>query len=182
MNKMFSEKVKFWMKLGGFFLLEGSFLFLLAEKINLTIADLERHITNGEILFAGKNWRELLTINFYSYSQLDFSFINNHWGSGEIFFLVWKFFGFVGVYLFFLLIVSLTFGIFFYLIQKKAGYFWVSFFSLLLIPLLAERREVRSEIFTCFFGGIFFDSMALSKKGNFLEMAFFIADFAIYLG
>lgn len=152
------------MKFCGFLFLSGIFLFLLAEKINLATADLGRHLTNGEILISGKNWKELLTTNFYSYTQPDFSFINHHWGSGVIFFLIWKFFSFSGVHFFFLLIAFLTFGVFFYLAQKKADYFWASFFALLLMPLLAERREVRPEIFTCFFGGIFFLILYLSQK------------------
>lgn len=156
MNEQLSEKTIFWLKLAGFFCLGGLFLVFLTEKINLTTADLGRHLANGELFWQGENRGAFLKTNFYSYTNSDFSFINHHWASGVLFFLIWKIFGFGGVHLFFLLLAFSAFGIFFYLAQKKGGYFWTFIFSLLLIPLLAQRQEVRPEIFGCLFGGIFF--------------------------
>jgi hypothetical protein len=149
-----------YLKIAGFaFLLIWLGIFV-TEKINLTTADLGRHIKNGEILLAGgpeNNARQLLlTTNYYSYTYSDFPFVNHHWGSGVIFFLVWKVASFWGLSLFYLLTSLATFSVFFYMARKEIG-FKISFvLALLLIPLIAERTEVRPEVFTYLFSGIFF--------------------------
>lgn len=145
----------------------AAFIFLLiwlsvfiTEKINLTTADLGRHIKNGEILLTGgleDNARQLLlTTNYYSYTHPDFPFVNHHWGSGIVFFLVWKLASFWGLSLFYLLAMLGTFSVFFYMACREIG-FRISFvIALLLIPLIAQRTEVRPEVFTYLFSGIFF--------------------------
>lgn len=129
-------------------------LFLLAEKINLFTADLGRHLKNGELILNG-NFRSIVDTNFYSYTHTDFPFINHHWLSGVVLFLWQKAFGFGGLSILYLFFFLLAFGLIFYLAQKEFGYRATFLSSVILIPLIADRKEVRPEMFTLFFSATF---------------------------
>lgn len=144
-------------------LLLSFYALFVAHKINLVTADLGRHIKNGELFL---QTRQYLSTNFYSYTEPNFPVNNHHWGSGLIFYLIWKFFGFVGLSAFNLLLSFVIFLIFFYLAQKKAGFNLAVLVSLMVIPLLAERTEIRPEIFSYFLGAIFFYVLTLHQEGE----------------
>lgn len=136
--------------------------FLIADKIDLTTADLGRHLKNGEIVaqsaFSG-NWatfNQLLKTNFYSYTYSDYPFVNHHWGSGVIFYSIEKLFGFGGLSLFYIILSLIVFILFFKLAQKNSNFTISSLTALLLIPLIAERKEIRPEIFSYFLIALFF--------------------------
>ncbi len=124
------------------------------EKIDLTTSDLGRHIKNGEMILDGQFG--VLNTNFYSYTEPDYKFINHHWGSGVIFYLIWKVFGFIGLSIFCLLISLITFFLFFKIAQKESNFKIAFLISLLLIPLMVARNEIRPEIFSYFFIALFF--------------------------
>lgn len=136
-----------------FFLLIFYFIFLTASKIDLTRVDLGRHLKTGELVF--KKEFPLFT-NFYSYTHPNFPTINHHWGSGPIFFLIKKFFGFVGLSIFYLMLSLIGFLLCFHLAVKNSNFNFAFIISLLTIPLMAERREIRPEIFSYFFSILFF--------------------------
>jgi hypothetical protein len=133
-----------------------------SQRINLTTADIGRHLRNGEFILKGQ--LEVLKTNFYSYTEPNFPFLNHHWGSGVIFYLVWKVFGFVGLSLFYLLLSLVVFYLFFVISEQESSFFWASLVSLLLIPLMAARREIRPEIFTYLFTALFFFLLFNWKK------------------
>lgn len=125
----------------------------LCQKIDLTTADLGRHIKNGEML-TSSHW-SVLTTNFYSYTQPDFKFVNHHWLSGVVFFGVEKICGWLGLHIFYVLIYLLTFLIFFRLAVKKSNFTLASILAFVLVPIIADRQEIRPEVFGYFFSGIF---------------------------
>ncbi len=127
--------------------------FLLAEPINLVTADLGRHLKNGEFFL--ENFSVPRT-NFYSYTHPDFPFLNHHWLSGAIFFSVLKWAGFEGLSLFFIILSVGAFLLFFSIAAKTSNFEIASALSLLAFPLIAERAEIRPEVFSYFFAGIFF--------------------------
>lgn len=133
--------------------------FFLVQKTNLITADLGRHIKNGEVIlrngFSGVD-HNILTTNFYSYTNPQFPFLNHHWGSGIIFFLVHYLAGFNGISIFFILLSLVTFCIFFFVAYRKTGFSIPFALSLIFIPLIAERVEIRPEGFSYFFIAIFF--------------------------
>jgi hypothetical protein len=134
-------------------LLIGWFIFLTTTKIDLITADLGRHLKTGELIFK----RQLpIYTNFYSYTNPNFPVVNHHWGSGFIFFLIQKVSGFFGLSGFYLLLNLITFLLFFRLAQKNAGFGLAVFTSIFAIPLIAERKEIRPEIFSYFFSALFF--------------------------
>ncbi|MGC8775879.1 MAG: hypothetical protein ACP5QN_01010 [Minisyncoccia bacterium] len=135
--------------------------FFLANKIDLTTADLGRHLKNGALAinFIFNNpfeFNKLLKTNFYSYTYSDYFFINHHWVSGVIFYLIEKSFGFKGLSWFYIILSLVIFVLFFKLAQKNSNFITAALISLLLIPLIAERKEIRPEIFSYFFMALFF--------------------------
>jgi len=119
------------------------------QKINLVTADLGRHITNGKIFLFPENFNAslnmLLHSNFFSFTNPNFPFINHHWASGILFYMIFALFGFDGLSLFYGGCIIFSTIILFYLWRNKLPVY-VSFpIMLLLIPLIGERTEVRPE-------------------------------------
>lgn len=139
--------------------LSGLLALFLADKINLPAADLGRHIKNGEILINADQYNisrsALLHTNFFSYTHPDFPFINHHWGYGIIAYLTHTLFGWVGLSLGYILTLTGAFFILFVLIAKKTPLYASIPISLFLIPLIAERTEIRPEGISYLFIAIF---------------------------
>ncbi len=124
----------------------------LTHKVSLVTADLGRHIKNGEMFFRD---REVLTQNFYSYTFPNFKTINHHWASGVVIYWAYRVAGILGLQIGFILISLITFFIFFWICSDKIGYGLGGLVGLLMIPLLAQRTEIRPEMFSNLFCGIF---------------------------
>jgi hypothetical protein len=135
------------------------FGFLMAEKVDLSTADLGRHLQNGrwviENHFDISQKNSPVHENFYSYTNPDFQVPNHHWGSGVLLFLMYKLSGFSGLSIFYIFLSLISFAIFFLIAKRESNFTIATILSFLLIPLMAERREIRPEIFSYFFAGIF---------------------------
>jgi hypothetical protein len=140
------------------FLLYGLFL---THKIDLVTADLGRHIENGSILIKD---REVLERNYYSYTYPDFPVVNHHWATGLLFYGVDRMFGLAGVQLLFIALSLLTLGIFLAAGRLYARWDMLGFAALVALPLLAERTEVRPEVFSYLFAGLFFLVLCLWRE------------------
>lgn len=135
--------------------------FFLAHKIDLTTADLGRHIKNGEILFQDTS---VLSKNYYSYTNPDFPVLNHHSASGALFYFAHKLGGFPLVQLFFIALSLVAFAVFLIAARTSAPWGVVGFAALLAIPLLGERTEIRPEVWSYLFAGLFF--LILSRYKN----------------
>lgn len=144
-------------------LLTGLYALLLLPGINLVTADLGRHIANGELFFT--DWSPITT-NTYSYTHPDFPVLNHHWLSGALFYLVFLAGGFVGTHLFFIAISIAAFLVFFRIAWKKGGLLLASVSALLLMPLIAERTEVRPEVFSALGAGISLSLLLAYREGK----------------
>lgn len=155
-------------KLLPFFALTALFLWaapLYIQKINLVTADLGRHITNGRLIVEAP-WAEKLQVlraNLYSYTLPEAPFVNHHWGSGVIFYLVYSLAGFSGLSLLYL-ILSLSALFLFWRLARQLGGTLAGF---LLTLLLAYRAEVRPEVFTYLLSGAFLNIL-YTRKGLWL--------------
>jgi len=129
----------------------GLFLF---NKIDLTTADLGRHIKNGELVLGGDFG--ILKSNFYSYTEPNCPVINHHWGGGVIFYSIWKTTGFAGLSFFYFILSLFIFYLFFRIAQKESNFSIAFIVSLLVIPLIAQRTEIRPEIFSYLLIALFF--------------------------
>lgn len=155
------------------FLLFIWLFFLLSQKIILPTADLGRHIKNGEMIFSGK-W-DVLYKNFYSYTHPDFPFVNHHWLSGAIFFIIYKFFGFTGLHIFYISTLLLAVYIILSSLNHKLNKETSLLTLLLALPLIAYRKEVRPEIFSYLFFSICVCLIFKYKQGkiSFKKFIFF---------
>lgn len=131
------------------------FCFLLFQQIDLTTVDLGRFLENGEQIFGG-NWQDVLHTNFYSSDYSQYPFLNHHWGTGVIFYFIYKIGSFFFLHLFAICMSILTFLILFNIAKKEVGVVVSILLSLMMIPLMAYRKEIRPEIFSCFFSATFF--------------------------
>src|SRR5262245_57349016 len=59
--------------------------FYLAHQVNLTVGDLGRHLKNGQLFIENGL---IPKVNLYSYAYPDFPFINHHWGSGTVSYVI----------------------------------------------------------------------------------------------
>lgn len=150
-------------------LLLGTYFLLLAHPINLVTADLGRHIKNGEYFV---NNFEVIKTNFYSYSHPDFFTTNHHWGAGVLFYVLWAVFGFAGPHILFIALSLLTLFVFYKIARARAGLGLAVLAGILVMPLLAERTEVRPEVFSYLFSGLFFYFLLKyrSNKINFKKL------------
>ena len=140
------------------------FSIFLLQKIDFTTADLGRHLKNGEMILH-KNFKVLNT-NFYSQNYSDYPFVNHHWLTGVVFFLIWKAGGFIFLHLFSVFLNLLVFLILFLIAERDIGTPLALIASLIIIPLLGERTEIRPEIFSYFFSAVFFVILLNYKKGK----------------
>ena len=134
------------------FLFFSIYFFVLCKPINLTNSDLGRHIKNGEHVI--KNF-EVIKTNFYSYTYFDFKTTNHHWLGGVLLYFIFSISGFFGVHLFFIFLSLMTLFVFYKAARKNANRNLVLLVGILIMPLLSQRIEVRPEVFTYLFSGIF---------------------------
>lgn len=129
----------------------------LMVKIDLFTADLGRHIKNGEIIFSGNSEarQAVLTTNYYSYTEGNSPFINHHWFSGVLFFLVFSLLGFSGLSILYIACMLAAFWFIFDLARTRAGPLTLGAISLIAIPVITSRAEVRPEVFTYLFAALF---------------------------
>ena len=129
----------------SFSLLLVFYAFLLAHPIDLTTSDLGRHLTNGREIWGG-NWA-VLHKNYYSYILPEQKFINHHWLSGVVFYVVEKFWGSKVLQIFHGGILLGAFSFLFRLMKKMGSWQSASLISLGGILFLSSRLEIRPESF-----------------------------------
>ena len=140
----------------NFFLLAVLFIYIgmiFSQKIILVTADLGRHIKNGEMILSGE-WHVLYT-NFYSYTEPGQPSIMHHWGAGVIFYLIHKLAGFDGLSIFYVLISLTGIYCFFTITKNKTDFRYALFFTLLSVPFITDRIEIRPEGFSFLFLGVY---------------------------
>lgn len=123
---------------------------------DLHSADLGRHIMNGQIILTQPSEAyKVLHTNYYSYTAPNAPFVNHHWLSGVIFYLIYNYSGFTGLEILSIVVNTLAFVLYFRIGIKRGGFFAASLVAAALIPLVAERTEIRPEMFTYLLSGAF---------------------------
>ncbi len=117
------------------------------EKIFIT-SDLGRHIQNGKQFI---EHGVVVKTNYYSYTEPERQVINHHWGSGVLFYLLRDHFDFKGARIFFVIISLITVCLLLEAAIRLSDFKTAYIFSVLSIPLLVYRCEIRPEIFSYFF-------------------------------
>jgi len=113
--------------------------------------DLGRHFLLGEIVLKTLS---VPKINLFSYTYPNFPFINLHWLSEVIFYLVFKLSGFNGLLLFSTFIALAAFSVIFFRAYKN-NLIPITISSMLYFGILFERTDIRPELFSFLFLSIF---------------------------
>lgn len=141
---------------------------LALQKINLVPADLGRHLKNGELLLSpgAASWQAVLHTNLFSYTNPDFPFVNHHWMSGILFYVLYLGIGFPGLSLvsFLALVAAMCVGL--GAIRKEVRLPDVLVTGLLLIPLIAYRTEIRPEGLSYVFVLVFISLLYRHSQGK----------------
>ena len=136
---------KFWNKDNFFLIFAFSlYIFILLSPFNLASEDLGRHLKNGENILHG-NWLVLYQ-NYYSYTNPHEVFINHHWLSGVVFYLIEHYFQIAGLKIFNILILLVTLG---FTLRNQAynKNYLKLIFVLPIVLLLSSRIMIRPENF-----------------------------------
>ena len=147
--------------------------FYLAHQVNLTVGDLGRHLKNGQLFIENGL---IPKINLYSYAYPDYPFINHHWGSGVLFYVIERLGGFSGLSVAFIVVSVVTFWIFINVATKYSSFAIAAPIAVIVLPVLITRHEVRPELFSYLFGGLFLQVLWGYKYGQArLPLAFHFA-------
>ena len=114
--------------------------------------DLGRHLKTGEIIL---QTHSVPKTNLFSYTYSNFPFINHHWLSEVIYYISFQKIGFNGLLIINTVLALLSFGIIFLKASKESKAIVLLFCSLLYVPILFERTDVRPEFFSFLFLSVF---------------------------
>ncbi len=151
----YPELVRPLLRLVPVLLIAAACCALLFQHIDLTNTDLGRHLKNGEVILHGQAAGVLHT-NFYSYAAGEYPFVNHHWLAGVVFFLVWKLGSFDGLTLFYSLLVILALAISYWTAQRVSNPLVAAALAALIVPIVAQRDQVRPEAFTYLLTVVFY--------------------------
>jgi hypothetical protein len=134
-----------------------TFVGCLAVRIDLVTADIGRHIKNGEIILTGpsEDRSAVLTTNYYSYTEDAVPFVNHHWLFGVAAYVTHAAIGFSGLSILYIALMLAAFLLIYDLVRRKVGILGLGTISLLAIPLIVSRTEVRPEVVTYLFIALF---------------------------
>ena len=157
------ERPQFLFRICVTALLLSVYGFYLAHQFNLTVGDVGRHLKNGQLFI---ETGLIPKINLYSYVYPDYPFINHHWGSGVVFYVIQRLSGFEGLSLAFLIVSMLTFLIFINVATEYSSFATAAPIAVVVLPILITRTEVRPELFSYLFGGLFLQILWGYKYGK----------------
>lgn len=137
-----------------FLLILVFYTIFITHKIELPNADdMARHVINGREILHGHF--EVLFKNVFSYTLPDATFINHHWLSGVLFYILLNVIGWSGLIIFKDLILLATFIILFALAKRKSNFWLPVIFSIPTIIIIADRGNLRPEMFSYLFIALF---------------------------
>jgi hypothetical protein len=140
---------------------------LMLDKQDLTLADLGRHIKNGEVILHGtaEEKHAVLHTNFYSCATPTFPFINHHWLTGVLFYFLWTKFSFEGLSIFYAALIAATVLIFYFAAERAANATIAAPLAALALAVLSQRTEVRPEGISFLFMAIFYAILSAWFRG-----------------
>lgn len=125
---------------------------LIAHPIDLTVGDLGRHLKNGELVVRNGL---IADANLFSYTHPDHPFINHHWGSGAVFYLIEQAAGFAGLSVAFVALSAVTLWLFLKVATRSSSFPLAALMAVLCLPILITRHEIRPELFSYLLSGLF---------------------------
>lgn len=114
--------------------------------------DLGRHLLLGKIIVTTTN---IPKVNLLSYTFGEYPFVNTHWLSEVIFYIWHTIFGFNGLIVLSILLITTTASLIFNYAFKRIDAFTTILISLIFLPIMAGRVQVRPELFSFLYLSIF---------------------------
>jgi len=142
------DKIIFSLKILIILLVVALTALIYFQQGDFTSLDLGRHLENGQIVWQNPG---VLFKNFYSFTEPDFLFVNHHWLSGVIFWLLYLIGGFKILTLLNILLGVGSVLLIFKLTARKSNFWLAAILILPVILLLSERVDIRPEMFSYFF-------------------------------
>jgi hypothetical protein len=139
------------------------FYFTIPEIIH----DLGRHILLGKLIV---HTMSVPKINLLSYAFANYPFVNSHWLSEVIFYIVDGLSGLQGLLVITTIISFLSFGLIYLVAVRRSGVklenlYLINFAALLYLGIYMERTGIRPEIFSYLLLSIFMYILYKYKKG-----------------
>lgn len=132
-------------------------------KIPLPVAqDLARQIQNGQDVLAGHF--DVLTKNFYSYTEPNQPFANHHWFYGVIAYLLHITIGFSGIVILKTILFLLLFWLLFVIVKHRVNFWLFAFFSIPAMVMFLGRADFRPELFSYLFIAIWIYTLLYLEK------------------
>ena len=133
---------------------------LAVHSLNSINQDIGRHLKSGQIIWETKN---VYKTNLFSFTEPEHPFVNHHWLSEVIFYLLYGVVGLKGLIFFKAGVLLLAFGVVFLAIRRQISiWMWMSA-SLVFIPVFIYRSDVRPEIFSYLFFSFFLFAILRTK-------------------
>lgn len=133
---------------------------LLLHSLNSIDQDIGRHLKSGQIIWETK---QIYKTNLFSFTEPNQPFINHHWLSEVVFYLLYIIIGLKGLIVFKAIIILIAFGFIFLSIYKKTGIWPLALSFLIGLPMLIYRSDVRPEIFSYLFLSFFIFAIFRAK-------------------
>ncbi len=115
------------------------------REISAMNQDLGRHLLTGELIL---KTRQVPTINLFSYTYPEFPFINHHYLAEVVFSSLYKIGGFTLLLFLMSLFILLSCILLFRYTLLRTSLFASLCVSILYLPILVERSDLRPEIFS----------------------------------
>ncbi len=122
--------------------------------------DIGRHLKLGQIIWETKS---VPKINLFSFTEPDYPFINHHWLSEVVFYLLFGIIGLKGLIIFKAAIVAVSFWLIYKAADKKTGLWPFLVSAPLGILVFLNRSDVRPEIFSYLFLAFFVFAILRAK-------------------
>ncbi|MEK7645820.1 MAG: hypothetical protein AAB374_01825 [Patescibacteria group bacterium] len=141
----------------AFFVLAGTIFIHSLDSIN---QDIGRHLKTGEIIWQTGH---VPKINLFSYTEPNIPFINHHWLSEVIFYLLNIYIGLKGLIVFKAGILLVTFWLLWQAVSKKVEPLLFAVAGLTGLLIILDRTDVRPEIFSYLFLAYFLFAIFQAK-------------------
>lgn len=130
-----------------------SYAAMLLHYTDFTLQDIGRHIINGREVLQGNT--QVIFSNVYSYAEPNHGFVNHHWLSGIVFYLLYEVGGMTSLYILFVACSLVTLAVFFMLLKRMSNTQVAAILLPFSVLFLVSRVEIRPEMFSYLFLVIF---------------------------
>ncbi len=114
--------------------------------------DLGRHLLFGRLMVENK---EIINTNLLSYTNTDFRYINSHWLSEIVLYLIHNSWGHVGLIVFSTILGSGSLAVLFFFAKKRVPLVALAITLPIVVSFVVLRADIRPELFSYLFTSIF---------------------------